>query len=269
MTLLYVIFFFAGAFVGAASCFQILLSIEIKLHIAVIVLCHTAAAILCGGILSLSALPIRTAFHGFANFLRRRFKGIRVVDIAGVMLGVVVGLVFSFLTEFLFRLFLHIVGVRILIDVIIGLSAAFLTGISVSGWLAAEKNKRDGNDVSQDSQGQFKGYKGYLLTESALRNPKTPDICRRWIDGNIYVLASTVKNLREQNSGEAEVLTAYAAFQSLFNARVVKILEFDTSAGALEVYLEAAKSKKLKIIAAGDEAKELKKSVFAVILAVE
>ncbi|MCL2062623.1 MAG: hypothetical protein FWH03_08400 [Firmicutes bacterium] len=248
MILMRLVLFLTGTLIGALSMWQALDSMTISFAVWTKICFYTAAILFVGGVMMLSARPLREGFHSFSQSVRKKFKAVKAVDIAGITLGLLLGLIAAFLCEFLFAMFLPILALRVFIAVVLGLLCAFLTAVAVSGWLGTGRE-----ESKPEQEAEFlRGAKGYLLTEAALGEAKIISICKLWLTGNIYVLSKTADKLAAADETEAGS-AAYENFKALYTAKAVKILEF-LSDGGTDAYVDAAEAKKLKIIAAKSDA---------------
>ncbi len=262
MILMRVALFFAGGLIGALSMWQALDTVPFSFPVTVTVLCYVASVLFLGGLLALSAPPLRAGFHKFSGAVRKRFRSVKAVDVAGVAIGLLLGLGAAFLSEFLFGLFLNILALRVLIDASFGLLVAFLTTIAVSGSSAENQKEDTPAEIAR-------GTKGYLLTERALANPKIISLCGLWLDGNIYVLSRTADKLAARaESPEGGGAAAFEHFKALYAAKKLRILEFLSNERGADAYFEAAEAKKLKIVAAETDEKLLaaKRSVVVLVI---
>jgi hypothetical protein len=263
MILMRIGLFATGAFFGALCMWQALDGFTFTFPLAAVILCYIASALFLGGLLCLSAPPVRVGFHKMSVTVRKWFKSVKAPDAAGVVLGLAVGLGVGLLSEFLFGFVLKILVLRILIDVALGFITAFVTSVAVSGWVSPPQKE---GAVSVDAA---RGLKGYLITKRALASPKIVTLCGQWLDGNIYVLSRTADSLAAGGETPDEAGPAYEHFKTLYAAKKLRILaSVDENDGGAAAYLEVAETKKLKIIASCDDEK-LIASKRAVVLVLE
>jgi len=260
--------FVIGATLGAIGMWQTLQAMAAEFHIGFVMLFYFAASLITGGVLFLSAPIARLIFHKISKYFRRKFKAVKTIDVAGVSGGLVVGVVVALLVEFIFVWFLPILAVRILIAILLGLTVAFIAAIAISGWIA-QGVERERKENEEDAAYRPKGYKGFLLTEGALSHDKILNVCKLWLEGNIFVLAQTTDRLKAapqaapaeqtaenkvQEQTEQAVLlknaqaNAYDNYKRLYSAKSVKVLELLKHEDEDEAILDAAELKKLKIV---------------------
>jgi len=255
-----------GATLGSLAMWQMLDVMAMSFHVTIEVLFYFAAVVVLGGVLFLSAPMVRLCFSRIAAFVRRKKqKSTKAVDVAGIALGLLAGIVAALLVEFTFVLFLPILAVRIFIAVVVGILLAFVVAVVISNWVA-----KGGSDWGSSIEESAHTAKGFLITELALAHPKIINLCKFWLEGNLYVLTHTAERLARYVEAELEQNKAYENFTMLYQTQSIKILDYVPKSIAINhAYIEAAEFKKLKIVSVAAETELLKMKRDAIVLVIE
>ena len=268
MILLRIVLAISGIALGIIAMWQALDFFAIEINPGIALLFYIAASITLGGIFLLSAPLIRIMFHKVARYWRTKFKDFKVLDIAGITVGVIVGLSIAFLINFIFEVFLPIVALRLFIAIVFGLVTAFITTLGISSWLG---KVIEAETTLEESGLTARSLKGFLLTHKALRHSKILVLSENWLEGSVFVLAKLAQHFEEMPADKRLENTGYKNYKTLKQKNLIKILDYFSPKAfddelEIEYYIDAAIAKKVKIVTTTKGMEDFKNVRSAVVL---
>ena len=221
----------AGAAVGVVAIWQVF---QAKPNLVQSAGLKAVFYIACGAlpavVLLLSARPLLGLVLSVCERVKRRFRGVKAVEVAGVFLGLIIGVFFGFVSEVVMELFLRIVALRILIAVVIAVVTAYFSAVLCLKFIGkAEDADRKADDADSERK-EYTGAGGYVLTGSALKSDRIVNVCENWLNCDVFVLSSTVNFFAETEETNSVSAEAVKRFNSLKESGKVKVVEFDFDA---------------------------------------
>lgn len=197
-------------------------------------------ALLLGVVLMLSAKPFVYLTHVVFAAFGKLFRERRPIEIVGVFLGVILGLMIAYLTYSLLTLMLDMFALNVFITVVVAVIACTLGAIGCSHVLRH-------SDVDEDEP---VGFSGYVVDASAFTDKKLYPLLSDWLDGKAAVLGVTSLKLMD-SLASGEVPEAAAAYKKLVGEGRLKSVEFGKADGDEKTTVaEYAATKRKKIITA-------------------
>lgn len=234
-----VICFVVGAVVGWTAMWQFLVAFPELVRPPLWIVFELIAALVIAAALTLSARPIIYLGKLIGQGVGKLAARLKPMEVVGIVLGLVAGLMVAFLAYVLMNLFIPIAAVRIVLTVIIAFAACIGASIAFARGLTETA-------VEEEEEPVELRYNGMIVHSSAFRSEHLGRILD-WFDGPVYVLGRTVKTLIDGMEADAESLARYRdlAAQDVF--RQVETPEVDET----QAVIRYAVSKRLKIVLCG------------------
>lgn len=195
----------------------------------------TVTALLLGAVLALSAKSVVFVVATVVNAFKGLAHGTKPANAVCVSVGMIAGVLLTWLLDFLIKGVITVITVRIIADV------AF--AVVASGLLSVAALKICGM-FTKDAKKKPTEYSGFILTGKALGCDGIYEFCRDWLLDPPVVLDGTVSDLISDGEQSKKALDTYGRLQ---NEGCVTTVSGGREGNSIAEY---ARERSLKIIAA-------------------
>lgn len=229
------VLFVLGAVVGATAMMQFLHGSD-RVNESLKIVFYIASGLVAALVLMFSAKPILYLVFAIGDGLKKIFGRTKPMDIAGILMGICIGLMLSYLAEVLLSMVLTIASARIIICIIIALTGSYIAALLCVKWLGSDGTEEEVPD-----------FYGFLLTESALKNDKIVMLCKNWLSGGVWVLNKTLNALID-NLSDPQCAKALKHYRELDEGKLIKTSNYSADKSGIDLLTEFASNKRLKLI---------------------
>ncbi len=242
LTVLRVVLFLAGAALGFFAMRQIGLAYpDSALEKYIYVYC-AATGVVLGLVLMFSAGSVLWLGASLIDGIKSLLRGAKPSNIVCVLVCITLGVVLTWLFDFLVSLVLELIELRIILDVVFAFVSISLLSVCAFKIIPAQKvNERHAKNALDD----FKS--GYVLTASALCCDGIDMFCGEWLIMPLTVLDCTVGELIGRGVAGEKALAAYRRL--LDKGRVVTV-SASNKTSEREAIFAYAREHRCRVIAA-------------------
>ncbi len=218
-----------GAAVGIVAIWQVFsVRPELVRSVGLKAVFYIACGTLPAAFMFLTARPLLGVVLAGCEKVKLGFKGVKAVEVAGVFVGLIIGVFFGFVSDAVMRLFLPIIALRIIIAVVLAVVTAYVAAMLCIRFI----NKAEASDGESESESaesfskEYTGGSGYVLSGGALKNDRIINVCAKWLTGDIFVLESTAEGFSKTADINPVAADAARRLDELLGSGKVKISDF-------------------------------------------